>query len=143
MQVPNKTILPLFEGYCRKNDIDGKEITANISGVTVKLKVAANEDTQMKGFMNQDEPEDNKGILFVYDTEMPLQFWMKNVQFPLDILFFDSGMNLVDNFTMSAYNNESDEDLKRYQCKNPARYAVELKSGWCDKNLKKNCKLQF
>jgi len=143
MQIPNKIILPLFEGYCRKNDIDGREIVASISGVPVKLKVAANDDTQMKGFMGSDEPEDNKGILFVYDVEMPLQFWMKDVDFPLDILFFDSNMDLIDNFTMEAYNGEGEEDIKHYQSKSPARFAVELKSGWCDKNLKDNCKLKF
>lgn len=143
MQAPDIIIFPLFEGYCRKNDVDGKEIVATISGHRVKLKVAANNDTQMQGFMDKDEPEDDQGIIFVYDQELPLQFWMKNVNFPLDILFFDSKMNLVDNFTMDPYNGEDDDKLKRYQTKVPARFAVELKSGWCDKNIKKDCKLRF
>jgi uncharacterized membrane protein (UPF0127 family) len=143
MQVPCEIILPLFEGYCRKNDMDGREIVATISGVPVKLKIAANNTTQMKGFMHEDEPEDDRGILFLYDNEIPLQFWMKNVNFPLDILFFDSNMNLINNYTMDSYNGETDVDLKRYNSERPAQYAVELKSGWCNKNLKQDCKLKF
>lgn len=143
MQYIESIRIPLFEGYCRKNDIDGKTITAVISGHRVKLKVAANDDTKAKGFMHSDEPGDDEGILFVYDIDMPLQFWMKNVDFPLDILFFDSNLDLVDNFTMDKYDGKSDEKSKRYQPKKDARYAVELKSGWCEKNLKDNCKLKF
>jgi uncharacterized membrane protein (UPF0127 family) len=128
--------LPMFEGYCRRDQIDGKHLTVYISGRPVKVKVAANDSTKQLGFMHQDEPSNDSGILFVYDVEDILRFWMKNVKFSLDILFFDSKMQLVDHFTMDPYNGESDKDLKIYKSSKPAQYAVELKAGWADMNLK-------
>lgn len=144
MQYRSNLKLPLFEGYCRRNQIDGKEITIHISGHPVKVKVAANEETKQIGFMKSNEPSGNNGILFVYDTEDILRFWMKNVEFPLDIIFFDSKMDEVDRLTMSKYKGEPDNHLKVYMPEKPARFAVELPAGWCNKNLKnKNAILRF
>ena len=136
MQHIRNSIIPMFEGFCRKNEIDGKDIVATISGIKVTLNVAANIDTQAKGLMGSDEPENNNGMIFVYDSDDTLEFWMKNVEYPLDILFFNSKLELEDNLTMSPYSGEADEDLKIYKSKSPARYAVELRSGWAESNLK-------
>lgn len=136
MQYIRTHIISLFEGYCRKDAIDGKEIIARISGHPLKLKVAANDNTKAKGLMGSDEPRDDTGMIFVYEIEDYLEFWMKNVEYPLDILFFNSRFELVDYFTMDPYNGESDSDLKIYKSSEPAQYAVELKSGWAIKNLK-------
>ena len=43
-----KQTIPLFESYCRKKDIDGREISAKISGVNVILKVASTLESQEK-----------------------------------------------------------------------------------------------
>jgi uncharacterized membrane protein (UPF0127 family) len=128
----------MFEGYCRKNDIDGKEIVASISGNKVTLKVAANDHTKAKGLMGSNEPGDSNGMIFVYDSPQVLDFWMKNVEYDLDILFFDENLKLVDHFTMDAYNGESENTLKIYKSKVPAMYAIELKSGWYNNNIKSN-----
>ena len=143
MQYGNNLKISLFEGYCKKDKIDGKTITIYISGHLVKVKVAANEETKQQGFMNQDEPDGDQGMLFVYDTEEILRFWMKNVNFPLDIIFFDSNMEEVDRMSMEPYKGEHDNHLKIYMPKKPARFAVELPAGWCESNLKDKCNLKF
>lgn len=140
----NTQYLPLFEGYCRKNDIDNKSIIAKIGKKSLNLKVLSTDDSQRKGFMNSTPPKGDEGLLFVYDIEIPLTFWMKNVNFPLDILFFDSNLDLVDYQTMDPDDGSEDDLLPRYTSKKPARYAVELPSGWCKNNLEDtNCKLKF
>jgi len=126
----------MFEGYCRKNEIDGKEIIATISGNEVTLIVAANDDTKAKGLMGSDDPGDSNGMIFVYEVPAILDFWMKSVEYDLDILFFDENSDLVDHITMAAYQGESDDQLKIYKSKGPAMYAVELKAGWYDKHCK-------
>ena len=84
--------------------------------------------------MNSDEPGDDNGMIFVYDNPAILDFWMKNVKYDLDILFFDQNLEFVDQHTMKAYQGEDDNDLDIYKSKSPAMYAVELKSGWYNKN---------
>ena len=135
----NMTI-PLFEGYCYKEDIDGKEISAMISGTPVKLIVASTDTSKAEGYSNKSEPVDNHGMIFVFDDEDNLGFWMKGVDFPLDILFFNSSGDLVNNHTMPISNND---DLSVYNSEKPARFAVELRKGWCDDHLQDNCKLHF
>lgn len=139
-----KQTIPLFESYCRKKDIDGREISAKISGVNVILKVASTLESQEKGYMNSPEPPiSNRGIIFVYDDDQPLSFWMKNVNFPLDIIFFDSEMKYIDHKTMEPGHEVEDHNLPQYHSKKPARFAVELQSGWCEKNMTPECKLSF
>lgn len=128
----------LFEEYCKQAQIDGKEISATISKIDLKLRVAATPMSQSQGYSIYPEPADNEGILFVYSEDQPLSFWMKGVDFPLDIIFFDSECNYIHHETMQP------GDLKmKYHSIKPARFAVELKSGWCMKNLTNNCKLIF
>jgi hypothetical protein len=44
---------------------------------------------------------------------------------------------------MEPFNGEQDDLLPRYSPKKSAQFAVELPAGWCDKNLKPDCKLSF
>ena len=136
--------LPLFEEYCRKNDIDGKEVDAEISGVPLKLMVASTPQSQMKGYSDSKaSPSGDNGMLFIYNDDQPLSFWMKGVKFGLDIIFFDSMMQYIDHHTMEPGHQVEEKNLPKYQSKKPARFAVELPSGWCEKNMDSDCKLSF
>ncbi len=136
--------LLIFESYCKKMDINGKEISAKISDIPVQLKVASTLKSQSTGYMHEEiPPSKNRGILFIYDEPMPLSFWMKNVRFPLDIVFFDSNMKYINHHTMETADNLSDDQLPKYRSHDPARFAVELPAGWCEKNMTSNCKLSF
>jgi uncharacterized membrane protein (UPF0127 family) len=136
--------IQLFESYCRKMDIDGKEIDARVSGISLKLKVASTQQSQLKGYSGAaDGPSDNAGMLFIYDEDQPLSFWMKEVKFPLDIIFFDSFMQYIDHHTMDPGHDVDDDQLPQYHSKKPARFAVEVPAGWCEKNMDSDCKLSF
>jgi uncharacterized membrane protein (UPF0127 family) len=138
------TTIPLFEEYCRKNDIDGKEIDAEISGIPLKLVVASTSQSQMKGYSDSKaSPSGDNGMLFIYDDDQPLSFWMKGVKFGLDIIFFDNMMQYIDHHTMEPGHEVEEKNLPKYQSKKPARFAVELPSGWCEKNMNSDCKLSF
>jgi len=136
--------IPLFESYCRKKDVDGVEIEVLVANVPLRLRVASTPESQAQGYMNaESEPADGEGILFVYDVDRPLGFWMKDVKFPLDVIFFDSFMNYLGHETMKPGEGLSDEEQHIYSSKRPARFAVEVRAGWCDKNLNLPCKLSF
>jgi uncharacterized membrane protein (UPF0127 family) len=112
---------------------------AYLSDKPLKLKLAETEEDMRRGYMFTDGPNEDEGMLFIYPSEQILSFWMKNVNVPLDILFFDINKNLVDYQKMLPY---SDGDEIHYISKYPAKYALELKAGWIDKNLdKSNSKL--
>lgn len=136
--------LPLFEGFCRKVQMDELPIEAKICGVPLSLKALTTPASQAKGYMGAESaPQENEGLLFVYDRPMPLNFWMKNVKFPLDIIFFDSDRKYIGHQSMTPHAGEPDHQLPRYGSKKPARFAVELCDGWCKKHLKDGATLDF
>jgi len=143
MQHRSDIQIPLFESYCRQNAIDGKRIQAEVSGIPLSLKVSSTQDSITRGYRDLPEPKSGEGMLFVYEDETPLEFWMKGVDYPLDIMFFDSNMNLIEYMTMEPCRDLKDQDLPKYKCKKPARFAVEVPGGWCENNIDRDCTLSF
>ena len=65
---------------------------------TYDVEVADTTDERTLGLMNRDSLDENKGMIFVYDKEVVPAFWMKNMEFPLDMIFFDKNLKVVDFF---------------------------------------------
>ncbi|MEZ5534340.1 MAG: DUF192 domain-containing protein [Thiolinea sp.] len=47
-----------------------------------------------RGLMYVEDMPEGKGALFVFPEEQMVNFWMKNMQFAMDILFFDGSGRL-------------------------------------------------
>ena len=91
------------------------------------LEIADTDAARQKGLMRSDELASDHGMIFVFNTEAPLGFWMKNVRFPLDIIYLDSKGRIVSIKQMKAF------DTKTTPSDGPAQYAIELKEGTAGK----------
>ena len=67
-----------------------KTINLEINDKEYNVLVAQTEDEKATGLMNVEEMDDNEGMLFIYDAPQTLEFWMKDTEIPLDIIFIDS-----------------------------------------------------
>ncbi|MFQ3680236.1 MAG: DUF192 domain-containing protein [Pseudanabaenaceae cyanobacterium] len=65
--------------------------TARLGGRVVQLEVARTPEAQALGLMFRPALPDDRGMLFPSDRPQPVQFWMKNVPVPLDMLFLREG----------------------------------------------------
>lgn len=135
-------IIPLFESYCRQQQVDGLEIELKVGSAKVKAKVASTPESRAEGYSGKPKPKVGEGMLFILDKEEPQTFWMKGVNFPLDIIFFDAQRKYVSHETMEP-SQAQDKDLPRFSSSKPAQFALEVPSGWCKKNLEPNCNLEF
>ena len=88
------------------------------------VKLAETEAQRRYGLMFTPYLPKQQGMLFVFETEAPRQFWMKNTQIPLDMLFFASDGHLV-NIIHSA----KPFSLTARTSAGPARYVLELNGG--------------
>lgn len=73
----------------------------------------------------------DRGMIFVYDSEQPLTFWMKNTFLPLDIIFLDARRRVV-NIQKNAVPCKIDS-CSLYPSVVPAQFVVELNAGTADR----------
>ena len=67
-------------------------------------------------------------MLFVFDSDQILSFWMKDTPHPLSIAYIDSKGVIKDIFPMTPYS------LSSIQSTVSVRYALEVPQGWFKKN---------
>ena len=105
--------------------------------------VASKDEDRTKGLMNFRPLKKHEAMLFVFEAERPLSFWMKNVPYDLDIAYFDKSKKLVSYTTMKATSPlMKDESIPAYPSKGAAMYAVEVRAGNL-KGLGPRCRLSF
>ena len=68
----------------------------------------------------------NAGMLFVFDEEQALNFWMKDTLIPLDIIFFAQDGSYVSSTTMQPC---VADPCQIFPSGEPAMFALELPSG--------------
>lgn len=64
---------------------------AEMGGEVIKLEVAETQQQQAMGLMYREKLPPDRGMLFPLDPPQKPNFWMKNVQIPLDMIFLSDG----------------------------------------------------
>lgn len=100
-----------------------------LGDTSLDVEIADTEEKREKGLMEREELSEKSGMLFVYNTEKPLYFWMKNTKLPLSIAFFDKEKVLRQIEDMPPPYSE-----KTLRSKEPSRYALEVQRGWFERN---------
>lgn len=90
------------------------------------LEVADSDETRTTGLMRRDFMPDDHGMIFVFNREQNLAFWMKNTRIPLDIVYLDQGGRIVSIKSMKPHAIDSTPTDA------PAQYAIELNKGQAD-----------
>ena len=91
------------------------------------VEIAATPEAQTQGLMFRDYLPRSTGMLFVYEREKPVSFWMKNTRIALDILYFDQKGHLV-----HVERNAQPHDLTMRPSPVPIQYALEINGGLFD-----------
>ncbi len=109
-----------------------------VGGVDVTVEIAESGAASQRGLMGRDSLPEDYGMLFVYDNERTLSFWMRNTKIPLDIAFIDRNGLIVDIQQMEPFDEESTLSAA------PAMYALEMEQGWFDaRGVAVGAKVQF
>lgn len=87
------------------------------------LEIARTDESRQRGLMHRQSLPPDRGMLFIFDQEAPRGFWMKNVPFPLDLVFLDGQRRVVDVKRLLPL------DLRSTYGAKTAQYAIELNAG--------------
>lgn len=69
--------------------------TILLDGNVLEVQVADTQPRRVRGLMFQDQMPYDQGMFFVYDEPGNYSMWMLNMQFPLDIIWFDADGNVI------------------------------------------------
>jgi uncharacterized membrane protein (UPF0127 family) len=99
-----------------------------LRGERFSVEIADDEAERNRGLMFRDHMAADAGMLFLYDAEQPLAFWMKNTRIPLDILYFDQDRRLV-SARKGVPPCSLGDRCPPYPSSAPAIYVLELNAG--------------
>lgn len=67
----------------------------SVGGVNILASLSTTPDSQSKGLAIKDSLNENEGMLFIFESPQKLSFWMKDMKFPIDIIWLDSAGKIV------------------------------------------------
>lgn len=104
-----------------------KQSVLSINNHPLAVDVCDTQVLRQKGLMNRDHLPDGSGMLFVFEEEGDLSFWMKNTRIPLSIAFISKLGEILNIEDMHPH------DLSSSRSRVQAQYALEVPQGWFKK----------
>ena len=101
-----------------------------IAGVSVKVDLALTPGEQEQGLSGRAGLDDNTGMLFVFNKPDKYLFWMKDMNFSIDMIWIDSKMKVI--YIKKDAKPESFPES--YGPDAPALYVLEVPDNFSDNN---------
>jgi hypothetical protein len=105
--------------------------TLQINQVLIEAEVAQSLIEQYRGLSGRQSLETNAGMLFNYQDNQVREFVMRNMNFPLDIIFIRDGQIIK---IAANLEPEGSRPQKIYQSGEPVNQVLEVGGGFCEKN---------
>jgi uncharacterized membrane protein (UPF0127 family) len=79
-----------------QNDIINKfPSSVKINGLHINVTLAKTPDEHTKGLSIKNILKEHEGMLFIFDTPKESSFWMKDMKFPIDIMWIHPNTTIV------------------------------------------------
>jgi len=100
-----------------------ERIDVVLSGETFRVEVARTAEQKRQGLMLRESIGPREGMIFVYNTDQHLSFWMKDTIIPLTLVFLSKNGEILQVEYLKPFS------LKTVISKRAARYGLELPAG--------------
>ncbi|MFW5715247.1 MAG: DUF192 domain-containing protein [bacterium] len=90
---------------------------------TYTVEIARSEEEHQQGLMHRDSLGDYAGMLFVFERDRHLSFWMKNTYIPLSIAYISKAG------VIKSIHDMQPESLRPVKSEVAVRFALELPQG--------------
>jgi uncharacterized membrane protein (UPF0127 family) len=102
--------------------------TVSIGTTTISVEIADTQAKRTQGLSGRAGLAEGSGMLFVFDWDATWGFWMKEMRFPLDIIWAQSDGTIV----TIAHQVAPETYPEIFKPAKPARYVLEVPSGFAD-----------
>ncbi len=96
----------------------------------MNAETAVTKSQHERGLMWRENLPEDDAMLFVFDSDDYLSFWMKDTKIPLDMIFVSSGLKVVD--IKKDFRPCTSEPCEQYMSRRPAKYVIEVNAGLSD-----------
>ncbi len=103
-------------------------LKADGTQVSVFAEIAEKPEDRNRGFMKRKNIPQGTGMLFIFEKDQILSFWMKNTPTPLSIAYISKDGKIKDILDMQPFS------LADITSSGYVRYALEVPQGWFKKN---------
>ena len=121
--------------------------TIKLDDKILVVQIADTDSLRVRGLMFQNELPYNEGMLFVFDESGTRPMWMLNMQFNLDVIWFDENANVV---AIEKNVPQCKTTVEVVACRengvsgDNAKYVLEVTAGFVDKfNITENSKMEI
>lgn len=118
-KVLTKEILFTKEGELQITKATNDSLVAQLD-----IEIAETDYETQTGLMYRKGMEKNQGMLFLFKQEGPKSFYMKNTEFPLDIIYINQQMKIV-----NVHRDAQPFSQVSLPSEAPAKYVLEVNAG--------------
>lgn len=104
-------------------------VSVHAPGADLTLEVARTASQREYGLMNRKQLSPHTGMIFVFDGDGPVAFWMKDTLVPLDMIFVGADGKVRRVFANVAVVSPKLADEKIPRESDVAKYVIELPAG--------------
>ncbi|EIE51425.1 hypothetical protein AL036_21850 [Salipiger aestuarii] len=115
------TAAPLRAAECRDDTL---WLRGDWGSARFRVSVADDAQERAEGLMNVRQMPGATGMLFAYEREQPVAFWMKNTFLPLDMIFADSSGRVL-----KVHRDAVPHDQTPIPSGQPVQYVLEINAG--------------
>ena len=109
-------------------------ITIKVGSIQFQVEYANSPYKRQIGLMFVEKMPKNQGMLFHFDREQRMSFWMKNTLIPLDIAFFSKEGKLLEVQSLDPAPSLLSSNIPRADSKDLGLYTLEMNKGWFEEN---------
>ena len=107
-----------------------RQTTVELAGNKLNVDVADNKAEQTQGLSGRFFLTDQEGMLFLFSQKDIRSFWMKDMQFPIDIVWIDENTVVDISPNVQPQPGLPSDQLARYAPSQPIDKVLELAAGW-------------
>ncbi len=96
---------------------------ACINGRCFNLETAGTPEERQIGLMQHVSLAEDTGMFFIFNNEDRHSIWMKNMNFPIDIIWIDNNYNVID---IKRNAEPCIDNCEVYSPKSDAKYVLEV-----------------
>ena len=104
--------------------------TLMIGSMNLEVAYATTPIEQERGLSNTAPLADNQGMLFIFTAPAVTPFWMKDMNYPLDIIWIGADKSVKD----ISRNLDPETYPKTFSPKEPIQYVLEVPAHFAEKN---------